>query len=68
VPAAAAREEEERHCWDRDFFTVGYRAVYRGNHCYRWGTVTVSSGSNRYRFSNLNLNLKMKKSIKISKK
>jgi hypothetical protein len=38
----------------QDFFTVGYRAVYRGNRCYRWGAVTVPSGSNRSQISNLN--------------
>jgi hypothetical protein len=46
------------------FFTVGYRAVYRGNRCYRWGTVTVPSRSNRCQISILNLNSqKMKKKI-----
>jgi hypothetical protein len=38
------------------FFTGGNRAVYRGYRCYRWGTVTVPSGSNRSQNSNLNLN------------
>jgi hypothetical protein len=46
------------------FFTAGYRAVYRGNRCYRWGTVTVPSGSNRSQNSNSNLNLKNEKIIK----
>jgi hypothetical protein len=51
------------------FFTGGNRAVYRGYRCYRWGTITVPSGSNRSHNSNLNLNSKkMKKSIKITKK
>jgi hypothetical protein len=50
------------------FFTAGYRAVYRGNRSYRWGTVTVPSGRNRTQNSNLKLNSKMKKSIKITKK
>jgi hypothetical protein len=36
------------------FFTGGNRAVYRGYRCYRWGTVTVPSGSNRSQNSNLN--------------
>jgi hypothetical protein len=31
------------------FFTGGNRAVYRGYRCYRWGTVTVPSGSNRWK-------------------
>jgi hypothetical protein len=43
-------------CESHGFFTVGKRAVYRGNRCYRWGTVMVPSGSNWYEFSNLNLN------------
>jgi hypothetical protein len=38
------------------FFTGGNRAVYRGYRCYRWGTVTVPSGSNQSQNSNLNLN------------
>jgi hypothetical protein len=50
----------------RIFFTGGNRAVYRGYRCYRWGTVTVPSGSNRWK--NSNLNSKNEKSIKISKK
>jgi hypothetical protein len=50
------------------FFTGGNRAVYRGYRCYRWGTVTVPSGRNRWKNSNLNLNSKkMKKSIKTPK-
>jgi hypothetical protein len=50
------------------FFTGGNRAVYRDYRCYRWGTVTVPSGSNRSQNSNLNMNSKkMKKSIKITK-
>jgi hypothetical protein len=40
----------------RAFFTVGYRAAYRGNRSYRWGTVMVPSGRNRPQHSNLNLN------------
>jgi hypothetical protein len=40
----------------RVFFTVGYRAAYRGNRSYRWGTVMVPSGRNRPQNSNLNLN------------
>jgi hypothetical protein len=40
------------------FFTGGNRAVYRGYRCYRWGTVTVPSGSNRWKNSTLNLNSK----------
>jgi hypothetical protein len=43
------------------FFTVGNYTVCRGNRCYRRGTVTVLSGSNRYKFSNLNLNSKNEK-------
>jgi hypothetical protein len=39
------------------FFTAGYRAVYRGNHSYSWGTVTVPSGRNP-KNSNVNLNSK----------
>jgi hypothetical protein len=42
----------------RVFSTGGNRAVYRGYRCYRWGTVTVPSGSNRSQNSNLNLNSK----------
>jgi hypothetical protein len=42
----------------RVFFTGGNRAVYRGYRCYRWGTVTVPSGSNRSQNSNLNMNSK----------
>jgi hypothetical protein len=42
-----------RRSGSRVFFTGGNRAVYRG---YRWGTVTVPSGSNRSQNSNLNLN------------
>jgi hypothetical protein len=45
----------------RVFFTAGNSSGYRGNRCYRWGTVTVPSGSNRYEFSNLNLNSKNEK-------
>jgi hypothetical protein len=43
------------------FFTLGNREVYRGYLCYRWGTVTVSSGSNRPKNLNLNLNSKNEK-------
>jgi hypothetical protein len=43
---------------EQGFFTGGYHAVYRGYHCYRWGMVTVPSGSNRWKNSNLNLNSK----------
>jgi hypothetical protein len=52
-PEAQARV---RVLQDRVFFTGGNRAVYRGYRCYRWGTVTVPSGSNRSQNSNLNLN------------
>jgi hypothetical protein len=45
----------------RVFFTGGNRAVYRDYRCYRWGTVTVPSGSNQSQNSNLNLNLKNEK-------
>jgi hypothetical protein len=57
------RPAGSRHHWPqrqplrpRFFFTGGNRAVYRGYRCYRWGTVTVPSGSNRSQNSNLNLN------------
>jgi hypothetical protein len=53
-------------CLNQGFFTAGNCSGYRGNRCYRRGTVMVPSGSNRYQFSNLNL--KNEKSIKISKK
>jgi hypothetical protein len=53
------------HRREPGFFTAGNRSGYRGNRCYRWGTVTVPSGSNRYEFSNLNLN---SKNDKINKK
>jgi hypothetical protein len=47
--------------YSQGFFTAGYRAVYRGNRSYRWGTVTVPSGRNRPQNSNLNLNSKNEK-------
>jgi hypothetical protein len=52
----------------RVFFTVGNRAVYRGYRCYRRGTVTVPSGSNRPKIQIWIWIQKMKKSIKFTKK
>jgi hypothetical protein len=47
----------------RVFFTAGYRAVYRGNRRYRWGTVTVPSG----RTPKFKFEFKFKKNEKINK-
>jgi hypothetical protein len=52
---------DKNHRARQVFFTAGNRSGYRSNRCYRWGTVTVPSGSNRYQFSNLNLNSKNEK-------
>jgi hypothetical protein len=49
---------------EQGFFTAGNRSGYHGNCCYRRGTVTVLSGSNRYEFSNLNFNSKNEKNNK----
>jgi hypothetical protein len=58
--ATSPAKEPDAPC-SRVFFTGGNHAVYRGYRCYRWGTVTVPSGSNRSQNSNLNLNSKNEK-------